>query len=252
MRILSLGRALALFLLCLASSASRADPAASLTAYTEEWPPYNFTENNVVRGIATDVLTAACAQAKIQCTIHMVPWARGYHVVQNTPNTLLYTTVRKADREDAFLWVGPLWSRTTWVYAREAPTPAIHDIQALSNWRIGVVRNEAAHQDLLAAGLPAQAFVEDSSHTQIFRMLMSGMVQAIVNTEVAMAWELHRAGLPASSVVKVIKLADEGAYYFALNLHTDPALVHQLQEAVDTLRNTGRIDAIRQRYLTSP
>ena len=255
MRISSAGRALVLSLLGvtgLLCHARPTSPSAILTAYTEEWPPYNFTEHDAVRGIATDALLAACALAHIQCTVHVVPWARGYHVVQNTPNTVLYTTARKADREDAFIWVGPLLPRTTWVYARQAPNPPVRDIPSLAGWRIGIVRDEASYQDLLAAGLPTRALVEDSSNRLILRMMMSGIVQAMVNTEIGMAWDLRKLGLPPNSVAKVIKLSEEGAYYFALNLHTDPALVRQLQEALDTLRNEGRIEAIRQQYVASP
>ena len=52
--------------------------AADLVAYTEEWAPYNFSEKGVVRGIATDILRAACSAEKLDCDIHMMPWARAY------------------------------------------------------------------------------------------------------------------------------------------------------------------------------
>lgn len=226
--------------------------ANSLVAYTEQWPPYNFAEAGKVQGIATDVLRAACELAQLRCSFQVVPWARGYKVVRHTPNTVLYTTARKPAREDQFLWVGPLLPRTTWVYTRNIPGAPIRDAKELAQLRIGVVREEAAQQDLLAAGVPASALVEESSNDAVFRMLMGDLVHAMVDTEVGMAWNLRSVGRPAGSVNKLLKLSEDGGYYFALNLQTDPHVVRKLQQAIDKLRAEGRLDAIVKNYEPAP
>ncbi|MDZ7918808.1 substrate-binding periplasmic protein [Rhodoferax sp.] len=221
-------------------------------AYTEHWPPYNFAESGKVQGIATDVLRAACELAELRCSFQVVPWARGYRVVRNTPNTVLYTTARKPSREDHFVWVGPLLPRTTWVYTRNISGQPVRDAKELAQLRIGVVREEAAQQDLQAAGVPASALVEESSNDAVFRMLMGDMVQAMVDTEVGMAWNLRSVGRPAGSVTKLLKLSDDGGYYFALNRQTNPLMVRKLQQAVDKLRAEGRLDAIVKNYEPAP
>lgn len=224
----------------------------TLVAYTEQWPPYNFAENGKVQGIATDVLRAACELAQLRCSVQVVPWARGYKLVRNTPNTVLYTTARKPERESHFAWVGPVLPRATWVYTRNIPGAAPREARELSQLRIGVVREEAAQQDLLAAGVPASALVEESTNDAVFRMLMGDLVQAMVDTEVGMAWNLRSVGRPAGSVTKLLKLSDEGAYYFALNPQTNPALVARLQQALDKLRADGQLDAIVKHYEPAP
>lgn len=235
-----------------AASAAPADGSPGLVAYTEQWPPYNFSEGGKVRGIATDMLRAACTQAQLRCDIQIVPWARGYKLVRHSPNTLLYTTARRPEREDHFLWVGPLLPRTTWVYAHKLPEGTVRDARDLAGLRIGVVREEAARQDLLAAGVPASALVEESSNDMVFRLLMGDLVNAMVDTEVGMAWNLRSVGRPVGSVSKVFKLSEDGAYYFALNLQSDPALVRKLQQAVDKLRADGRLDTIVKNYEPAP
>jgi polar amino acid transport system substrate-binding protein len=247
-------------LLALAGSATGSALAAPpdvtdqrLVAYTEHWPPYNFVESGKVQGIASDVLRAACALAALRCSFQMVPWARGYKVVRNTPNTVLYTTARKPSREDHFLWVGPLLPRTTWVYTRHTSgLPARDAKEELAQLRIGVVREEAAMHDLLAAGVPASALVEESSNDAVFRMLMGDLVQAMVDTEVGMAWNLRSVGRPAGSVTKWLKLSDDGGYYFALNKQSHPLVARKLQQAVDKLRSDGRLDAIVKNYEPAP
>ena len=80
---------------------------------------------------------------------------------------------------------------------------------------------------------------------------MGSRVDAMVDTEVGMEWNLRNASVPASTVTRVVKLSDGGAYYFALNLQTDPKLAKALQDALDQLRRTGKLQAIVTSY-TAP
>lgn len=225
--------------------------AADLTAYTEEWAPYNYSEQGAVKGISTDVLREACALARMTCDIRMVPWARAVRVVGKTPNTILFTTARKPSRESEFLWVGPILPRSTWVYSRSGNDKLVRSVQDLAQLRIGVVRDEAARQDLLDAGVPATSLVDEVSNAEVLRMLMGTRVDAMVDTEVGMEWNLRKASLAATNVTKLVKLSDGGAYYYALNLQTDPARVKKLQDALDKLRRSGNLQAIVAKYTGS-
>ena len=226
--------------------------AIDLTAYAEEWAPYNFREGSTVRGISSDLLRAACSEAKLECAINFVPWERAYRTVRGTPNTVLYTTARKPSREKEFLWVGPILPRTTWIYGRSGLENSVHTIKDLAKLRVGVVRGEAAHQDLQAAGVPESAFLVQPSNADVLKMLSRSMLDVMVETEVGMEWNLRMGGLPPNAVVKLLKLSDDGSYYFALNLASDPALVERLQTAVDLLRNNGSIDLMLKQYSARP
>lgn len=223
--------------------------AAGLTAYTEEWAPYNYTDDGEIRGIATDLLRAACDDAKIDCRIAVVPWARAYSNVLNNTNTLIYTIARTPSRENEFAWVGPLLPRTTWIYGRAELAPRVHEAKDLSGRRIGVVRDDATGPDLIAAGVPASALIVDSSNEAVLRMYRRGMIDALIDTEIGMAWSLRKAAMPAGSVSRLVKLSESGAYYFALNRNSDPQLVRSLQQAVDKLKRDGTLEAIKRKYL---
>jgi polar amino acid transport system substrate-binding protein len=232
--------------------AAWAGPSDTLTAYTEQWPPYNFEENGEIRGIATDALRSACHVAGIRCNFQLVPWARAYKVVSNTPDTVLYTTARKPSREQEFLWVGPLLPRTTWVYAKADNPKAPREMRDLVRSRIGIVRDEASQQDLLNNGAQAQLMVTEASNASVLRLMLGDAVDAMVDTEVGMAWNLRSAGVAPGAVRKQFRLADDGAYFFALNLKTDPILVRNLQAALDQIRRDGRLDAIMRQYESRP
>ena len=218
--------------------------AASLTAYTEEWAPYNYSEGGTVKGIATDVLRAACEEARLDCRILMVPWARALNTVSNTPNTLIYTIARTPAREDDFLWVGPLLPRAVWIYTRPG-----YDAKNLAELRFGVVRDDATGPDLIAAGVPANAIVADTSNASVLRMYRHAMVDALVDTEIGMAWNLRNAGMTTDSVVRQKKLSEIGAYYFGFNRQSDPLTVRALQQALDKVKHDGTLETIKKRYL---
>lgn len=227
-----------------------ATPAQKLTAYTEQWAPYNYEESGEIKGIATDMLQAACTVAKLSCSMHLVPWARAYKIVRYTENTILYTTARKASREKDFLWVGPILPRSTWVYTRTANDKVAAVGRDITQLRFGIVRDEASQQDLINAGLPAQSLIEDNTNATVLRLLLSNVVDAMVDTEVSMAWNLRTAGLPASTVTKLSKLSEGGAYYFALNPKTHPEIAARLQTALDKLQRQGKLEAIIRSYDT--
>jgi len=226
--------------------------AADLYAYTEDWAPYNYEENGQVRGISTDILRAACTAAKLDCSIALVPWARAYKAASTEPKALAYTTARKPSREHEFIWVGPILPRSTWVYTREDGTAPPASTADLAKLRIGIVRGEASETDLLAAGVPASAFIAQPTNVDVLRMMLAGGLDAMVDTEVAMQWSLKKLGLTARSVHQAFKLTDEGAYYYALNPATPPQTVKKLQDAVDKLRASGQTTRITRHYLGTP
>lgn len=239
------GFALAVLSIFLATGALASD----LRAYTGDWAPYNFEENGKVTGISSELLQSACKLAKLECSMESVPWARGYKIATSEPSTLIYTTARKPSREQEFLWVGPILPRTTWVYVRNDPAIVAQTAADLAKLTVGIVRGEASETDLLAAGLPESGLSRQTNNTDIIRLLRLGAIDAMVDTEVGMLWNLKTNGFPPNFMRQAYRLSDEGAYYFALNLATPPEVVRNLQAAVDKLRSSGEIHKIMQRYI---
>jgi polar amino acid transport system substrate-binding protein len=61
-----------------------------LTIITEDYPPLNFVENNVLKGPAVDIVRAIKDRLKDVSKIKVYPWARGYHILENRRNTALF------------------------------------------------------------------------------------------------------------------------------------------------------------------
>jgi polar amino acid transport system substrate-binding protein len=222
--------------------------AQEIQAYTEDWPPYNYVQDGVVTGIATDILKEACTNEKIQCPVQLVPWARAYKTVQDTPNTLIYGIAKTPTRESQLLWVGPILPRTTWIYVRPEVASKIRSLQDLNALKIGMIRGEASADELLQAGVSQEAIVLFNSNSDVIRTFKLGKIDVLVNTEIGMAMNQKNFQIADDKVKRVMKFFDGGGIYFGLNLQTDHALVEKLQTAVDKMKRDGRLQTIIQQY----
>lgn len=62
--------------------------AAPLAILTEEFPPYNYTQDGRLRGISTDILRLMLAQAGMDAqadSFQVLPWSRAYQDVLSHP-----------------------------------------------------------------------------------------------------------------------------------------------------------------------
>ena len=100
-------RYLPLLACLLLASPARAEQAP-LQFYTEEYAPVSFLQNGIADGMASELVRALLQRLGETASIQVVPWSRGYHIVQNTPGTALFATIRNAEREPHFKWVGPI------------------------------------------------------------------------------------------------------------------------------------------------
>ena len=225
--------------------------AADLQVMTEENAPFNFTEGGVLKGIGVDLLAAAMREAGRTfdpAAIRVVPWARAYDTVRETPDTMLFSMARTAEREPLFAWVGPILQVQIGVLALRERRIAIASAADLASYRIATVRDGAPEQLLLAAGVPESALDRGPGIEANLRKLLAGRVDLVAFNVPGALYTLHRMGNDpaACSVVHVLK---ENSLHYAFNRASDPALLRDLQAALGRLRARGEHDAIVRRYV---
>ena len=90
-----------LLVLCLACFSSVAKD--SLRVVTEEWPPYNYSnENGKVVGAATAKVRWVLEQADIDYTLNSYPWARAIDLASTKKNVAIFSVYRTEIREQQF------------------------------------------------------------------------------------------------------------------------------------------------------
>ncbi len=65
----------------------------TLNLITENYPPYNYVEKGQLKGLSVDILLLVLKDAGSDLKredIQVKPWARGYNIIQNEKNTILF------------------------------------------------------------------------------------------------------------------------------------------------------------------
>jgi len=220
--------------------------AEEIRFLTEENPPYNFLKDGQVRGIAVDLLLAMGREANRpirRSRIELLPWPRAYRLLQHRPNTVLFSTARTREREDRFLWVGPIIELTIGVIAPRARHLRPRSVADLAGLRIGTILNGAPEQLLLARGLSAEYLDRVTTPGQNVRKLAAGRIDALAFNTTATHLLMEEMGIDPEDYETILVLKQARLYY-AFSQGSDPALVRDLGRALETLRSRRGPDGL--------
>jgi polar amino acid transport system substrate-binding protein len=243
-------RTLAAMILAAALWPPRLLAETGIDAFTEERPPYNFLENDRPAGTTTDVFRALCQEAHIECRIHVVPWARAIYTARTTPDTIVFTTARTPQREDQFLWLGPLALRPSYLYVLAQSTIKAQKFADLHNVRIGVVNRDWTYEEMLRLGVRETDIELAPTASLNITKLIGGHVDAIPAVDIEMAWNLRQHGLAQSAVRPLFRVFDGTPLYIAINPATKPETVAALNKAWAKIANSDLQDQLLEKYVT--
>jgi len=238
----------------LVSGASRAQ-ATELTVLTTTEPPYSYEDEKtkMAAGYSTDVARAVLKQAGIKTKgdISVLPWARAYKMLQDKPNILAFTVTKTEERTPLFQWVGPIAPRAYWLWALASRD----DVQAaneqeLLRYQVGGVRDFASTKQLMALGFKEGGNLQiiNTSVQNYKKILLNKRIDLLPDLELGVAFQLSKLGKKSNLLKKVYLLDNRYNYYLALSKSTSPDIAKSLQQAFETLREQGKIDAIMQTY----
>lgn len=217
---------------------------AQITWYTEEYPPFNYADEGVPRGIAVDVLSGVLADKGIDPTdadIRVVSWSEGYQTVIHTPMTAIFSAARTPEREHLFKWAGPVFSSENILFAREDTNVTISGPGDLAQLRIGIIRDDIAGADLLSLGVTPKELVVSTNALEMVSLLESGGIDAWAYAELPGEIILDKAtgGSLSAQYTKVYSLGTRD-YYFAFNREVPDEVVDEFQAGINRLmRGTG-------------
>lgn len=228
-----------------------------ISVVTEEWGPYNFTENNRITGYSTEVVEAVLQKANLTYIIKMYPWARAYKMALEEPNTLIYTMGRNDEREYLFKWVGPIAPRQLSLFKLKTRSDVIiRTLEDAKKYKIGVVLKDSSTQFLESKGFKCPKNLEVVTNYELNqRKLLAERVDLITGNEIALAFQLKQKNisfgnkkLSFEKLEKILLLIDEN-YWMGFSLKTSDKVVEQTQTALDTLRKESKLEEIQIKYL---
>jgi ABC-type amino acid transport substrate-binding protein len=209
----------------------------SLEIMTEDFPPFNYSENGKATGIAVALLlNASAAVGKPIKTekINLITWARAYQTTLTGPNAMLFSMTRTDAREHLFKWAGPIGQNRLVVLAKKSSNIGqIGDISKTTE-NIGVVRDTVGDQLIVAAGVPSDKIKANSKPRGATKMLTNNRIKLWAYSENSGFKQLTEIGenIDDYEIVHVLKSSE---LYFAFSKDVDDEIIALLQKGIDSL-----------------
>lgn len=228
---------------------AQADP---LQVVTEEFSPYNMTENGKMTGLSTELVQAVLAEAGVQVPIQSMPWARAYDMALHEENVLIYSITRSPEREHLFNWVGVLVSTHTCLYSSAAHPIHLDSLEDARKYQIGTVKDDVGEEYLLQHHFAIGENLQSSNKYELnYQKLKLARVDLWISDDRNAAWLAHQAGDdPDRVLVRSLPLADLGEdLSLAFSLSTPAATVERFRAALTQIHRNGTYDAIVRKWL---
>lgn len=222
--------------------------AENITVVTEEYPPYNYSDNKKITGISTDVVEEVLRRAKLEYSVRIYPWSRAYKTARMEPNVLIYSIGRSQERESMFKWVGVIAPYDVYLFRLKSKTNIKASILSdLKAYNIGAVRDDVRAQYLQKEGIKLDLVSDDILN---LKKLFAERIDMFPMDEMAMITLCRKNGYNVNKLEKVIKLEKiSSGLYMAFSKQTDDGIVNKCKYELEEIKKDGTYNKINAKYL---
>lgn len=225
--------------------------AQKIKVVTEEYPPYNYTENAKLTGMSTEIVQLVLKEAGIQHeSIQSLPWARAYDMALTQPNILIFSIGRSQERESKFKWVGVIAPYDVYLFKlKENTALKINSLDDVKTHKTGAVRDDVRAQYLKTKGIPESAMDIVSTDSLNIRKLFEKRIDMFPIDELAASFLAKQEKLDFTKIEKVFFLKDLSAgLYMAFSKNTPDEIVNKCKATLEKIKADGRFDKIKTKY----
>lgn len=115
---------------------------------TEEFPPFNYTNEKKLIGISVDISHELFKVVEFEYKIEILPWARAYDIALNEGYVMIFTIGRNANRENLFHWIGKVATVNSVLFSSAEKNIEIHSIEDLQQYTIAATTSDLRHSYL--------------------------------------------------------------------------------------------------------
>lgn len=227
---------------------AHAESLENLTYLTEEYFPFNYTDDGEVKGISADLLRLVWARLGIpEQSIRVMPWARAYDQALLQPGTVLFNMAKTPERDCLFRWAGPIMTVRFVLIAKRERNLSLAGLDDLKGFSIGTMREDIA-DTILAPHARNNTIQPVADMGQNLRKLVDDRLDMIAYEAFSWPRLATKHGLDPEDYESVLVLRETPIYY-AFHLGTSPESVVKFQKALDEIKSTAAYQHILSRYM---
>jgi polar amino acid transport system substrate-binding protein len=228
----------------------------TLTAYTEQLPPYSYLDNGTLKGFTVDILGEISAMAGNNLSrerIQVLPWDEGYQAALNGNRTVIFSTARVPERESSFQWVGPISTERYVLFATNDSGIRVNRSEDLRGLKIGVIADDASSSLLQAEGVSTDQLVFGENVTDLITRLRKNTIDLWCYPEITGRYYAAQVtgNYDAFSIVQTL---NEVGIYYAFSRDVPETDIRAYQAALDELKqekngSVSRYQEILRQYI---
>lgn len=237
-----------LFFVFVCALPARAQPQP-VTLLTEEWAPYNYSEQGRLVGFSVEIVRAMLKELKVDGEIELLPGLRAIRMLNSNPRTMMLTILRTPEREQRYKWIGPLGDGEIYFYKRKGDPLVVASLDDAKKVRMIACRNAGlVHDELLKKGF-ANLEATATNGEAIYRKLLAGRCElGVSDAPIGVAHLLKKWGFPPDTIVPTSVKVVSSPLYIACSKDIPDSEIAAWQAALDRLKASGEFGSIRRKY----
>ncbi len=218
----------------------------------EHYPPHNYAEEGVFKGIAIDVFKELYRRKGIRLRdkdFLLYPWARAYQTTRDEANVGLITMAFTEERSKLFQFVGPILNSDVSIMSKASRHISINEPKDLTDYVIGVVRKDIGETLLFDLGVTPLQLIQVRDSKAVLKMLLLERVDLIAYAEMISKFELEKMG-ELYSPLQTHMVLDTTTVNFAFSQRVPVWYVKEVQKELDKMHDEGATQLIQSKYVT--
>ncbi|MCX4025952.1 transporter substrate-binding domain-containing protein [Endozoicomonas sp. SM1973] len=219
--------------------------ANKLKIITEEYAPISFTENGKVTGLAVEVVEEILAKTNDKTKIQVLPWARGYKMVEERKNTVLFSMSATPEREKLFTLIGPIAIGKLSLYSIKGNNLSLSSLDEIGKLKVGVTREGFAEQLLTKQGVTnLKQAIKPLTNAQ---KLMNKRIDLWAVSSVTVGDILKQAGFSLLDIEKKYTFFED-KLYICFSKNSDQKVVTLWLATLKAMKQDGSFSTIYKRW----
>jgi len=219
--------------------------AIELKISTGELPPYSYSQNNYLKGLAVEIVNTL--QKRVQQnnnTIIKKPWARVISEA-NTSKQLSFPLARRPYRENLYKWIGPILSDQAVFVVKKANFKKISRISELKDLSVGSNLGAPTTKRLKQLNFTRLKIIP--SETQLSKMFIRDRFEAWYSAELMIFDLLKKLNynlLDVTVLYRDVPLT----FYIAASLDIEDSIIAVWQKELNKMKSDGTYRKILLKY----